>query len=101
MVGGRARAFPRVPPPAGDDDAVGKYAFVARHVLAGHVDIVELTALDRQDGGVADASDLQVPSSGRFKAIAAFTVVAAMTSLSRIPMHRNFDNVVTWSKAGR
>ena len=43
---------------------------------------------------------LKLPSSGRFSAIAAFTVLAAITSLSGMPMQRNFDSVVTWSKAG-
>ena len=43
---------------------------------------------------------LRLPSSGRRSAIAAFTVEAATTSDSSMPMHRNFDMVVTWSKAG-
>src|SRR5207344_644363 len=38
---------------------------------------------------------LRLPSSGRRSAIAALTVEAATTSGSDIPMHRNFDMVVT------
>jgi hypothetical protein len=38
---------------------------------------------------------LRLPSSGRFRAMAAFKVVAAITSFSGIPRHRNFERVVT------
>ena len=38
---------------------------------------------------------LRLPSSGRRSAIAALTVEAATTSGSGMPMHRNFDMVVT------
>src|SRR5919201_1716297 len=43
---------------------------------------------------------LRLPSSARFNAKAALTVVAAITSASGTPRQRNFDMVVTWSKAG-
>ena len=43
---------------------------------------------------------LSVLSSGRFRAMAAFTVLAAITSESGIPIQRNFESVVTWSNAG-
>src|SRR6202023_1590438 len=42
----------------------------------------------------------KMPSSGRRSASAALTVDAATTSGSGMPMHRNLDMVVTWSKAG-
>jgi hypothetical protein len=40
------------------------------------------------------------PSSGRFKANAALSVDCLMTSRNGTPRQRNFDMVVTWSKAG-
>ena len=42
----------------------------------------------------------KVPSSGRRIAVATFAVVARMTSVSGVPRHRNFDNVVAWSNTG-
>ena len=50
-----------------------------------------VSVFDERDGSNAE----EVRS-----AIAALTVEVAMTSDSGMPMHKNFDRVVTWSKAG-
>src|SRR4051812_32580021 len=89
------RRIVRMPPAALEHDAFREDALVAGQVLADHVDVIELALLDAEDGGVADAAWFRLPSSGRCSAIAAFTVDAAITSLSGMPMQRNFDSVVT------
>ena len=73
---------------------------VPDEMLADHIDIVEFACGSRH-GRIADAARLKVPSSGRFTAMAAFTVVAAITSLSGIPMQRNFDSVGPDRRPGR
>src|SRR5262249_43454942 len=54
----------RVPPAAGDDDAVRDDALIARHVLARHVDVVERALADRQHRGIADAAGFQAAELG-------------------------------------
>src|SRR6185369_3549129 len=49
----------RMPPAAIDDDALGKDALVAGHVLADHVDVIELAFLHGEDRGVAGAARLE------------------------------------------
>src|SRR5271163_3627509 len=49
----------RMPPMPGDHDAIGDDPALAGEVLADRIDVVEAAALDRQDGGVADAAGFE------------------------------------------
>src|SRR5688572_26148846 len=49
----------RVPPAARQDHTDGIDLAVARHVLADHIDVVEASLPDREDGGIAYAARLE------------------------------------------
>src|ERR1700730_9240664 len=57
----------RVPPPAGNNHTVRKYALVSDHVFADHIDIVEFALANGQDGRVADTAWLQGSKLGPFQ----------------------------------
>ena len=65
-----------MPPATTDDDALRDDLAVANDLLADGIDVIDRSA------------------------IAALTVEHATTSDSGMPMQRNFESVVTWSKAG-
>jgi hypothetical protein len=69
-------------------------------MLADHIDVVEGALAHGKIVASPALPGLRLPSSWRFSAMAALIVVARMTSLSSMPRQRNFDSVVTWSKAG-
>jgi hypothetical protein len=62
-----------VPPAPCQDDTFGDDLAVAFQVLADNIDVVEATLLDGQDRRIPTLPGLRLPSSRRFRAMAAFT----------------------------
>ena len=58
------RRLLRMPPAAGNDDALGHDLAVADQMLADSVDIVELALLDRDEGGISGAARLEAAEFG-------------------------------------
>ena len=88
-----------MPPAPGDHHALGEDLAVADQVLADDIDIVELALARRQTVASPTLPGLRVPSSGRLSARRRSRSRAHHLG-QRMPRHRNFDIVVSRSKAG-
>src|SRR4051812_40539765 len=60
----QCRQLFRMPPATADDNAFGCDLAVTDQVLTDDVNVVELALLDRDEGGIADASGFEAPEFG-------------------------------------